>query len=102
VHEAKDHYDASDHPRPEKQLDNDIDVYLRPLVEETLQLWRNEGVCVWDEHKQEEFDLRALLFVTISDWPALSNLSGLKNEGCNAFTHCLGETDSTYLDKCKK
>jgi hypothetical protein len=59
-----------------KQPGNDIDVYLRPLVEELLQLWQNEVVCVWDEYKQEEFDLRALLFVTINDWPALSNLSG--------------------------
>jgi hypothetical protein len=24
---------------------------------------------VWDEYKQEHFDLRALLFVTINDWP---------------------------------
>jgi hypothetical protein len=50
-----------------KQLDNNIDVYLRPLVEELLHLWQNECVRVWDEHKQEEFDLRALLFVTIND-----------------------------------
>ena len=50
-----------------KQPGNDIDVYLRPLVEELLQLWRDEGVRVWDEYKQEEFDLRALLFVTIND-----------------------------------
>ena len=35
---------------------------------------------VWDEHKQEHFDLRALLFVTINDWPALSNLSGQSNK----------------------
>ena len=59
-----------------KQPGNDIDVYLRPLVEELLQLWDKPGVRVWDEHKQEEFDLRAMLFVTINDWPALSNLSG--------------------------
>jgi hypothetical protein len=45
-------------------------VYLRPLVDEVLQLWAELGVRVWDEHKQEEFDLRALLFVTINDWPA--------------------------------
>jgi hypothetical protein len=25
---------------------------------------------VWDEYKQEEFHIRALLFVTINDWPA--------------------------------
>ena len=57
---------------------------------------------MWDEHKQVEFDLRALLFVTINDWPALSNLSGQTNKGYNACTHCLEETDSTYLEKCKK
>ena len=46
-----------------KQPDNDIDVYLRPLVEELLQLWNGTGVRAWDEHGQEEFDLKALLFV---------------------------------------
>ena len=50
-----------------KQPGNDIDVYLRPLVEKLLQLWSDEGVRVWDEYKQEEFALRALLFVTIND-----------------------------------
>jgi hypothetical protein len=34
-----------------KQTGNDIDVYLRPLVEELKQLWQNEGVRVWDEYK---------------------------------------------------
>ena len=50
-----------------KQPGNDIDVYLRPLVEELLQLWTGNGVRTWDEHKQEEFNLHALLFVTIND-----------------------------------
>jgi hypothetical protein len=57
---------------------------------------------VWDEHKQEEFDLRALLFVTINDWPVLSNISGQSNKGYNACIHCLDETESIYLDKCRK
>jgi hypothetical protein len=34
-----------------KQPNNDIDVYLRPLVEELLLLWNKTGVHVWDEHK---------------------------------------------------
>ena len=80
-----------------KQPGNDIDVYLRLLVEELLQLWREEGVPVWDEHEQKEFNLRGLLFVTINDWPALSNISGQSNKGYNACTHCLGETDSIHL-----
>ena len=85
-----------------KQPDNDIDVYLRPLVEELLQLWNGNGVRTWDEHKQEEFNLHALLFVTINDWPALSNLSGQTNKGYHACTHCLLDTDSIYLGSCRK
>src|SRR3954469_20612838 len=54
---------------------------------------------MWDEHKGDPFDLRALLFVTINDWPALSNISGQSNKGYNACTHCLDDTESIYLDK---
>jgi hypothetical protein len=57
---------------------------------------------VWDEHKQREFDLRALLFITINDWLALSNISGQTNKGYNAWTHCLYETESIYLDESRK
>ena len=55
------------------------------------QLWNKKGVRVWDEHKQQEIDLQALLFVTINDWPALSNLSGQTNKRYHACTHCLAE-----------
>nr|AAM93442.1 putative transposon-related TNP2 protein [Oryza sativa Japonica Group] len=65
-------------------------------------LWKNEGVPVWDEDKQEEFNLRALPFVTINDWPALSNLSGQSNKGYKACTHCMDETESTYLKHYRK
>ena len=37
MHEAEVHDDASAYPRP-KQPGNDIDVYLRPLVDELLLL----------------------------------------------------------------
>ncbi|WVZ75356.1 hypothetical protein U9M48_023416, partial [Paspalum notatum var. saurae] len=80
---------------------NDIDVYLQTLVEELILLW-NEGVRVWDAHKQEAFDLRALLFVTINDWPALANLSEQSNKGFRACVHCLDETDSTFLKHYRK
>jgi len=80
-----------------KQPGNDIDMYLRPLVEELLLLWQDQGVPVWGEDKQESFDLRALLFVTISDWPALSNLSGQTNKGYRACTHCLDKIEGIHL-----
>nr|CAE75898.2 OSJNBb0068N06.25 [Oryza sativa Japonica Group] len=72
-----------------KQSGNNIDVYPRQLVEDFKLLWKKDGVPVWDEDKQEEFNLRALLFVTINDWPALSNLSGQSNKGYKAYTRCM-------------
>ena len=59
-----------------KQPGNDIDVYLKPLVDDLLLLWKEEGVAMWDVRAEVHFNLRALLFVTTNDWPALSNLSG--------------------------
>jgi hypothetical protein len=37
-------------PGPQ-QPGNDIDTYFRPLVEDLKELWYNDGVQVWDEHK---------------------------------------------------
>ena len=55
MHEAEVHYDANPHQGP-RQPGNDIDVYLKPLVEELLVLWNKSGVRVWDEYKQEHFE----------------------------------------------
>ena len=33
-----------------KQPSNDIDVYLKPLIEDLLLLWKEEGVRMWDAH----------------------------------------------------
>jgi len=85
-----------------KQPGNDIDVYLWLLIEELLHLWIKTGVRMWYEYNQEHFDLRALLFVTINDWPALSNLSGQTNKGYNTCTHCVDDLDNIYLKKYRK
>jgi hypothetical protein len=98
---VKVHYDASANQGP-KQLGNYIDVYLRPLVDELLLLWKKDGVHVWDENKQENFNLGALLFITINDWPTLSNLSRNSNKGYRACTHYLLKTDGIHLKICKK
>ena len=85
-----------------KQPGNDIDVYLRPLVEELLLLWSSIGIRVWDEYKQEHFDLRVLLFITINDWPALSNLSGQSKKEYNACMHCFHDMEGIFLKKYRK
>jgi hypothetical protein len=66
-----------------QQPENDIDTYFRSLVEDLKELWYNDGVQVWDEHKCEYFGLKAILFVTVSDSLAARNLSRQsKKVGC--------------------
>ena len=42
-----------------KQPGNDIDVYLKPLIDDLLLLWKEEGVGMWDAHAEEHFNLCA-------------------------------------------
>jgi hypothetical protein len=82
-------------PMPQ-QPENDIDTYLRPLVEDLKLLWNNNRVEVWDEHKREYFQLKAIVFMTISDSPAACNLLGQsKKLGCGC-PHYFSETNSVF------
>jgi hypothetical protein len=57
-----------------KKPGNNIDVYLKPLVDELLQFWFEGVAC--GASTMRLFYIRALLFVPIKEWPALSNVSG--------------------------
>jgi hypothetical protein len=82
-----------------QQLGNDINTYFNPLVEDLKEMWYNDGVQVWDEHKREYFSLKAILFVTVCDSPATHKLSGQsKKVGCRC-PYCFRETDSHYLSE---
>ncbi|XP_026396208.1 uncharacterized protein LOC113290830 [Papaver somniferum] len=59
---------------------NDIDVYLRPLIDELKELWE-EGVDTYDSSRNEMFNLKAGLLWTISDYPGLAMLSRWSNKG---------------------
>ena len=76
-----------------KQLSNDIDVYLAPLVDDLKMLW-TEGVVVWDAHLKVNFTLRCILFITINEYPALGNCSGQSIREFNAYVQCIVETTS--------
>jgi hypothetical protein len=79
-----------------QQPRNDIDTYFRHKVEDLKELWYNNGVQVWDEHK---CGLKAILFVTVSDSPVARNLLGQsKKVGCGC-PQCLREIDSQYLSE---
>ncbi|KAL4561270.1 hypothetical protein LXL04_033434 [Taraxacum kok-saghyz] len=84
-----------------KQPGNDIDVYLAPLIEDLKILW-NSGVDVYDAYNKEYFRLRAMIFCTISDFPAYANLSGYSTKGKKACPVCENDTQSLWLENCKK
>jgi len=58
-----------------RQLRNDIDVYLSPLVENLKMLWVDR-VETFDDFASETFMIRAMLFCTMNDFPAYGNFSG--------------------------
>src|ERR1044072_4298553 len=58
-----------------RQVGNDIDIYIQPLILELKKLWE-KGVETYDASKDEIFMLRACLLWTISDFPGLGVLSG--------------------------
>lgn len=78
-----------------KSPGNDIDVFLQPLIQELIELW--DGIDMFDAHTNQEFKLRAALFWTINDFPALGNLSGWRTIGKFACPYCMGETHSQWL-----
>jgi len=84
-----------------KQPGNDIDIYLAPLIEDLKDMW-NEGVVVYDGYMEESFQLRAMLFGTINDFPAYGNLSGYSIKGKCACPICEDNTDWVRLEHGKK
>ncbi|CAL9024947.1 unnamed protein product [Prunus brigantina] len=79
-----------------KQLENDIDVYLEPLIDDLKSLW--DGIRgVYDAHRGEYFTLRGVLLWTINDFPAYENLSGCVVKGYKACPICGDDTPSHRL-----
>ncbi|KAM3343683.1 hypothetical protein P3S68_025773 [Capsicum galapagoense] len=63
-----------------------IDAYLQPLIKELTLLWET-GVEAFDISKRQNFQLRAALMWTISDFSAYSMLSGWSTAVSNMIRH---------------
>ncbi|XP_050233259.1 uncharacterized protein LOC126681754 [Mercurialis annua] len=57
---------------------NNIDVYLRPLIDELNELWK-DGIETFDAYANEQFRLHAALLWTINDFPAYAIVSSYSN-----------------------
>ena len=90
MHEAKIHDVVYDDIRP-RQPENDIDVYLSPLIEDLTKLW-DEGVLVFDGFRKETFQIHAMLFCTINDFPTYGNFSGYSVKGDRVCPICEEDT----------
>ncbi|KAL6331580.1 hypothetical protein AAG906_011520 [Vitis piasezkii] len=71
----------------------DIDIYLRPLVDELKELW-HDGVHTFDMSSGDYFRMHACLLWTIHDFPAYGNLSGWSTKGYKACPTCNEDTSS--------
>ncbi|XP_058202288.1 uncharacterized protein LOC131316841 [Rhododendron vialii] len=80
---------------------NDIDVYLRPLIDELKELWET-GVETYDAYSGETFQLHAAVLWTINDFPAYAMLSGWSTKGKLACPVCNNDTCSLTLKNGQK
>ncbi|XP_060673886.1 uncharacterized protein LOC132804022 [Ziziphus jujuba] len=74
----------------------DIDVYLRPMIDELKDLWTN-GVTTYDISKKERFTMHVAVLWTIHDFPAYGTLSRWSIKGYKACPTCNEDTSSQAL-----
>jgi hypothetical protein len=65
-------------------------------VDELNKLWNN-GVLAYDKFKKQNFTMKAALMGTISDYPALSMLSGWSTKGKLGCHVCMEDTKAFQL-----
>ncbi|CAM8956313.1 unnamed protein product [Rhodiola kirilowii] len=73
-----------------------LNVFMRPLIDELKVLW-DDGCCTFDRHVGSPFIMKAAVMWTISDFPGLGMLGGLKTKGYKACPLCLDESDATHI-----
>ncbi|GKE62011.1 hypothetical protein Tco_1512378 [Tanacetum coccineum] len=75
-----------------KSPGKDIDVYLRPLIDDLKDLWAKLSVETIDVAIGQKFNMRAMVLWTINDLPARSSLSGWSGQGYKACPTCNKDT----------
>ncbi|KAL9407317.1 hypothetical protein Peur_004289 [Populus x canadensis] len=65
-----------------------IDVCLRPLIDELTQLW-SPGALTYDISRKQNFVMRAALMWTINDFPAYGMVSGWSTHGKLGCPYCM-------------
>ncbi|XP_026383291.1 uncharacterized protein LOC113278748 [Papaver somniferum] len=74
----------------------DIDVYLRPLIDELKELWE-VGADTFDASTGKSFQMHVAIILTINDFPTFGNLSGWSTKVYKACPVCNSESSSQRL-----
>nr|GEU83235.1 hypothetical protein [Tanacetum cinerariifolium] len=75
-----------------KSPGKDIDVYLRPLIDDLKVLWTLKGFETIDVATSHKFNMRAIVLWTINDFLAQSSLSRWSGKGYMACPTCNKDT----------
>jgi hypothetical protein len=78
------------------QLGVNIDVFMRLPIDDFQKLWKEEGIRVYNGFRKERFNLRAMLFTTITDIPGHRSMSG-QSKGEKDYFQCLDDTETVWL-----
>ncbi|XP_057739499.1 uncharacterized protein LOC130956470 [Arachis stenosperma] len=81
--------------------ENNIDIYLKPLVRELKELW-DEGMKIYDASEHKIFKIHAALIWTVSDFPGLNILSGWNTYTGLACPTCNFDAKTCYLNHSKR
>nr|GEW02688.1 hypothetical protein [Tanacetum cinerariifolium] len=80
-----------------KSPGKDIDVYLRPLIDDLKVLWALKGFETINVATGQKFNMRAMVLMIINDFPARSSLSGWSGQGYKACPTCIEDTPSVRI-----
>ncbi|XP_073361549.1 uncharacterized protein [Aegilops tauschii subsp. strangulata] len=72
-----------------------INVFMRPLVDELLQLWA--GVDTYDSVTKEPFRMKVAYLFSVHDYPAYGMFAGWCTHGGLACAVCMDDVDTTWL-----
>jgi hypothetical protein len=76
-------------PRSSSVKSNNFDVYLAPVFEELVELWKGvRTVDVLQPVRSREFTMRAVLMWTIHNFPAYGIVFGFQHQGYRACPPC--------------
>jgi hypothetical protein len=77
-----------------------IDVCLRLLIDELMQLW-SSGALTYDVSRKQNFHIRAALMWTINNFPAYGMVSGWSMQGKLACSYCMENKTFTLTNRGK-